>query len=149
MIDENINKRFGDWTILRKDEEKTKKYARLTYVCQCKCGTVQSIALHDLKVKRTIACRKCCFTGTNNSAFVDKAGKTIDKYIIVSFDHAENGMSYWNCLNTDTGAMEIKSDHAIQNIKYRVRQKAEKLGLWCNPETYNLERYKIPFTISN
>lgn len=145
MIDENINKRFGDWTILRKDEEKTKKYGRLTYVCQCKCGTIQSIALHDLKVKRTTACRKCCFTGTNNSAFVDKSGMVIDRYSIISFSHSENQMSYWNCLDLYTGNTVVKSDHCLQNIKSKNRKKAEKLGLWCSPETFEVRPYKVPF----
>lgn len=38
--------RFGKWTILKKDNERTGDGAR--YICQCDCGTIRSVKANSL-----------------------------------------------------------------------------------------------------
>ena len=142
MIDDStiIKHEFGDWTVIERDVEKTKAYNRIIYKCQCKCGMIQSISYHDLKIGRSRACQQCATSGTNNHAFVDKSGLIIGDFQIIRYDHTENSMSYWFCKNVITGKFVVKSDNNIQVIRYRARKKLERIN------SENLNKTKIPFT---
>lgn len=46
-------KRFGRWTVLKLDEEKTEK---VRWICECDCGSVKSVLRCSLRSGRSISC---------------------------------------------------------------------------------------------
>ena len=48
--------KYGKFTVLYYDEEKSKEKGRSYWVCQCECGTIKSVQLNELRSGSTISC---------------------------------------------------------------------------------------------
>lgn len=147
VIEEGKTK-FEKWRVIEKDIEKSRKYNRTMYVCECDCGAIQSVALHDLKTKRSRGCPKCMRSGTNSSSFKDKTGYIYGKYKVLGFDHmeqkAKQNKSYWKCLNTLTGEEVVLSEDTFYTILHREKELDKMIGL----DNTSKEK-KVPFTFIN
>lgn len=58
-----IGERFGCWVVLAEDG---KKYNRVAYLCECDCGTRQTVNGNQLKRGKTTGCLKCAGIRKNN-----------------------------------------------------------------------------------
>lgn len=57
----NNGDRFGSWTVLSKDEKRSKEKHYTCYFCQCDCGAIESVRAHRLTNRQTTNCKKCGF----------------------------------------------------------------------------------------
>ena len=53
--------KFGEWTVISKDEEESNKRKYTMYFCQCSCGAIQSVRASRLTNGYTTGCFKCGF----------------------------------------------------------------------------------------
>lgn len=55
----NPGEKFGEWTVISKDLEESKRRKYTMYICQCSCGNIESIRASRLTNGYTTNCFKC------------------------------------------------------------------------------------------
>lgn len=87
-----INQKFGHWTVLNFDEEKSNSHGSY-WVCKCTCGTIKSVRSSHLRSGASASC------GCANSKI--KIGDTFGFLEVISLNEQLSGQGkgrYWNCI---------------------------------------------------
>ena len=69
---------FDAYTVIEKDEEKSKEKGRAYYKVQCVCGNIRSVAANDLKARKTTNCG--CIASLNKRDTEDISGRKFDRW---------------------------------------------------------------------
>lgn len=83
-----LAKKYGNWTVIRRDPSKLKNA-----ICRCKCGAVKSVDVYFLKNKRSLSCG--CLTRPLRKNI---AGDKFGKLTVLSIAKRGHGYVQWNCI---------------------------------------------------
>ena len=95
---------FGQLTVLRLDEEKTKEKGRSHWICECNCDnkTLMSVLANNLKRGNTSKCKYC----KSENLLGKKFNKlTVIKRVIDNNDHVK-----WRCQCECGNIIEVRGD---------------------------------------
>lgn len=59
MAKEMIGKRFGNWIVLEKTDERDKQHGTIRYLCKCDCGKLQVVNGYSLRKGISKYCTSC------------------------------------------------------------------------------------------
>ena len=105
---------FGEWTVLHRDieheaqlKQKTGHSSCAYWVCQCKCGKVQSIPSGNLLQGKTHMCNKCSSIYANSSQYLphknnytklNLIGQRFGKLKVIDKCEPSEGKTKWRCI---------------------------------------------------
>lgn len=132
---------FGRWTVLYKDEEKSKEKKHSYYYCQCSCekGTIRSVAAAGLKNGSSKSCG--CISQEKRKARIDKDDLVGQKFFMLTVlerDYSKpKGKRYWLC-RCDCGKITSVNTSNLRSGRVKTcgcTQKRtdllnKKIGLW-------------------
>lgn len=102
---------FRDWTVDYFVYAKVGKNSRINYwMCTCKCGKKKEVSANNLRYGKSKGC------GCSGRTPKDLVGKKFGKYIVESFSHKENGVSYWNAVDEE-GNKKVMSNSHLHHLK--------------------------------
>lgn len=110
-----VGKIFGNWLVLEKDERKSGGHYGTYYICQCKCGSVESVRATSLKTGKSRGCRKCCNEGNN---IIDKTGQKFGLLTVIELNKEltkhSNSDAIWLCQCECGNYKNVKSSYLSQ-----------------------------------
>ncbi len=82
-MEDLVDMQFGEWTVLRRDNNKLHKSRGKRWICKCSCGTIKSVLGKYLKDGRSLSCG--CLKKK------DLAGQKFEKLTVVETIYGYNG----------------------------------------------------------
>ena len=90
-----IGKRFGRWTVMDIDYEKTDQTNRVYYLCKCDCGTIKSVRKSHL----IDGCSTSCGCIAHERARTRLIGERFGRLTVYDFSHInDKGDVFWECI---------------------------------------------------
>jgi len=85
-------RKFGKLQVIKRDVERTKETKRQYYICECDCGTINSVRGDALLSGGTDNC------GCTKHEYEDLVGQQFGELIVISHEgRLENSLNLWKC----------------------------------------------------
>jgi hypothetical protein len=78
---EMTGKKFGKWTVIKKDTNRTTPAVK--WICECECGKLKSILGTTLRMGKSLSCKECWYRKYSLNKSSNYLGKINDEWEII------------------------------------------------------------------